>query len=125
MGKRKFPVYRDDSDDANDVSLPQSRVILISSNGRKLVETPFSPQKKHWRNDPAPRDDWEASVEFEFEAGFDGLDSEEFVVQGSEVDVEKVAAKRYPTSVSGETLRARADSLTIFLGCTVARVVRF
>jgi hypothetical protein len=109
MGSRKYQVYRDDSDNANNVSLPQLWVISISGNGQKLVETPFSPQKKQrTRCDWEAGVSWEAGVDWEagceFEVGFEGLDSEEFVVPGSEVDGEKVAAKQYPTSVSGETL---------------------
>jgi hypothetical protein len=105
MGKRKstYRIFRDDdSDDANDTSIPQSQMISISGNRRKAVETPFSPQKKARRKEPVVSGEWEPSAEFE--SGYDGLGSEGFAVEGLESTVlEKVAAKRYPTSVSNES----------------------
>jgi hypothetical protein len=98
--KRKYTVYRDDdSDDANDVDIPQSRTLLISANRRAIIETPHSPQKKGSRSKAVPprgNPDWEPSADFE-----DGLCDEKLVGGGNEVAIaDKLAAKRYPTSVS-------------------------
>jgi hypothetical protein len=102
MPKRAtYQVYRDDdSDDGNDVDIPQSRTLLISQNGRSFVETPYSPQKKRRTSAMTP-DEWEPNVYFEGDHELDDIDDgENHVEGGSEVNIaDKAAAKRYPTSV--------------------------
>jgi len=101
MGKKKsaYQVYRDDdSDDANDVEVPQSRTIVMSKNRRTVVEIPASPQKRarpnRSLNETLLGDGWEPGAYFE-------LDERELTVEGDDINVtEKLAAKRYPTSVS-------------------------
>jgi hypothetical protein len=104
MPKRKetHKVYRDDdSDDANDVDIPQSRTLRISQNGRTVVETPHSPQKRPWFSATSPSDEWEPSLNFEGRNELDDIDDgENHVEGGGEVNIaDKAAARRYPTSV--------------------------
>jgi hypothetical protein len=104
MPKRKetHKVYRDDDlDDANDVDIPQSRTLRISQNGRTVVETPPSPQKRPRFSATTPGDEWEPSLNFEGRNELDDIDDgENHVEGGGEVNIaDKAAARRYPTSV--------------------------
>lgn len=100
-GKRKvknYAVVRHHEED-DDLSLANSRTAHISDNGFRILQTPLSPQKRssssfHRLPDP-DFSDWSPSFEYE--------GSEEQVVADPEAPTvaAKVAAKRYPTSVSG------------------------
>src|SRR5262245_30276860 len=105
MPKRKetYKVYRDDdSDDANDVDIPQSRTLRLSQNGRTVVETPHSPQKRPRFSSTIPGGEWEPGLNSEGDIELDDIDDgENHVEGGGEVNIaDKAAAKRYPTSVS-------------------------
>ena len=105
-GKRKTKMYvvlRDESDD-DTLAIPHACSFHITGDGRRVQPTPASPQKgTSTRDSPPPQYDWNPSALYE-----EGLDDilaldqpaqEEGVEPVSDV-AGKVAAKRYPTSVS-------------------------
>jgi hypothetical protein len=101
--EKRYVVVRDsdDDDERQDVSIPQSRTIRISNKGLRILQTPLSPQKaaSASRRSPSPEYEWNPSTEYDnieeplHELGGELLDKVSTVA-------EKVAAKRYPTSVS-------------------------
>ena len=100
-GKQKvknYAVIRHHEEDDN-LSLANSRLARISNNGFRILQTPLSPQKRssssfHHLPDP-DFSDWSPSFEYK--------GSEEQVVADPEAPTvaAKVAAKCYPTLVSG------------------------
>lgn len=99
-GKRKvmqYGVVRHGADE-DDLSLAHSRTARISNNGFRILQTPLSPQKRSSSSIQRLPDpdfsDWNPSLDHEV--------SEEQVVVDAEAPTvaAKVAAKRYPTSVS-------------------------
>ena len=127
MGKRKaiYQVYRhDDSEDENNEDLPQARVLNVRKNGRLIMESNRSPQKRGSIRRTVIPEDWEPSPYFDagfedsYNVGFDstreGDDPEGFTV------VAQAAARRYPTSVSRDLANGSLQVLiSIFLGCAV------
>ena len=94
---RNYTVIRH-HEDADDSSLAHSRTARISNNGFRILQTPLSPQKRSATSIhrlPEPDfGDWDPSFEYEGSEGQALLDPEAPTVAA------KVAAKRYPTSVS-------------------------
>lgn len=99
-GPAVVAIRGDDSDDADDLELfvPQARTLLVSGDGRRALATPLSPQKASASTLlPPPVYQWQPpeSASNPFLTSPDIVDNEE---AGGNVK-EKVAAKRYPTSV--------------------------
>ena len=94
---KRYVVVRDsdDDDERQDVSIPQSRTVRISDSGHRILQTPLSPQKASSaaRRSPSPQYEWNPSTEY------DNVEDTTLELGGGTV-AEKVAAKRYPTSVS-------------------------
>ena len=100
-GKSKFVVVRDDKHDDN-LHIGHSRTVQISDNGFRILQTPRSPVKVSSASRLLVEqefDNWNPSIEYE--------DVEEESPPPNVEDnlkstvAAKVAAKRYPTSVSG------------------------
>lgn len=95
---KNYTVVHHHEEDIN-LSLANSRTACISDNGFCILQTPLSPQKRslssfHHLQDP-DFSDWSPSFEYK--------GSKEQVVADPEAPTvaDKVAAKRYPTLVSG------------------------
>ena len=99
--KKGFVVVREDDSEDN-IAIPQSRTVRLSNRGRNIIQTARSPQKGAVPSNrfPSPVYEWNASHDYDTIDLLPGNEADE------EVDVEelpvaaKVAAKRYPTSVS-------------------------
>ena len=100
-GKSKFVVVRDDKHNDN-LHIGHSRTVQISDNGFRILQTPRSPVKVSSASRLLVEqefDDWNPSIEYE--------DVEEESPPPNVKDnlkstvAAKVAAKWYPTSVSG------------------------
>jgi len=106
---KRYVVVRDsdDDDERQDILIPQSRTIRISKNGLRLLQTPLSPQKaaSASRRSPSPQYEWNPSTEY------DNMEGEPNELDGdqSSTVAEKVAAKRYPTSVRSITCPSHID----------------
>lgn len=115
---RNYTVVRH-HEDADDSSLAHSRTARISDNGFRILQTPLSPQKRsatYIQRLPEPDfSDWDPSFEYKGSEQQALLDPEVPTVAA------KVAAKRYPTSVSD--LENHISNLTdAALGCPFARM---
>lgn len=101
-GKSKFVVVRDDKHD-DKLHIGHSRTVQISDNGFRILQTPRSPVKvSSAQSRPLVEqefDDWNPCIEYEDVGEESPLINVEENVQGTVAA--KVAAKRYPTSVSG------------------------
>lgn len=99
-GKRKVQNYSvvRHGEDEDDLSLARSRTARISDNGFRILQTPLSPQKRSSSSIQhlAEPDfsDWNPSFDYEVIEEQVTVDAEAPTVAA------KVAAKRYPTSVS-------------------------
>ena len=97
---KRYVVVRDsdDDDERQDISILQSRTVRISNNGLRILQTPLSPQKatSAARHSPSPQYEWNPSTEYDNVEESTGGELQD---EASTV-AEKVAAKRYPTSVS-------------------------
>jgi LmbE family N-acetylglucosaminyl deacetylase len=121
-GKSKFVVVCDDHDD--NLHIGHSRTVKISDNGFHILQTPRSPVKVSSASRLLVEqefDDWNPSIEYNnFEEDSTALNVEENV---QSTMAAKVAAKRYPTSVSC----SKPENETYFdhhgiSGCSIARV---
>lgn len=101
-------VRDDDSEVEDDVAIPQARAIHMSSDGRRVLETPRSPVKR-----------FSAAVPPTHEADFDDpplpiLDENPFDLEEDEMAAPtvgaKLAKKRYPTSVRSHFAHLNAKS---------------
>ena len=101
--KKGFVVIRDD-DSEDDIAIPQSRTVRLSNHGRNLIQTARSPQKGAASSNrfSSPVYEWNASNDYDTIDLLPGDETEEGL--GWEAEdlpvAAKVAAKRYPTSVS-------------------------
>lgn len=99
--KRKYVVYRDESDSDDYTTIAYARMVAVSTGGRRQVIVPCSPTKLRAGNLPEDRalplqtDTWEADP-WEPTLG-DDLAFDE--VESRPVTVGKVPAKRYAHSV--------------------------
>ena len=97
-GKSKFVVIAN-----NKLHIGHSRTVQISDNGFCILQTPCSPVKvSSAQSRPLIEqefDDWNPCIEYEDVGEESPLINVEENVQGTVAA--KVAAKRYPTSVSG------------------------
>ena len=104
MAKRKkgsTVVTCRDSDDDN-LHVPQARSLHISRDGRRVVETPRSPQKQAAAPQPSPHYEWNPSIDYDHADGDEYMCIEESADEASTTIphvIGKVASKRYPTSV--------------------------
>ena len=116
MAKRKkgsTVVTCRDSDDDN-LHVPQARSLHISRDGRRVVETPRSPQKQAAAPKPPLHYEWNPSHDY------DHLDEDGYVFRETTDEtpttvphvIGKVASKRYPTSVSPPRLFLQSSVLT-------------
>ena len=105
--KAEFTVVRNSGDEA-DTSIPQARTVRISENGLRILQTPRSPQKRSTTIQVSPDfGEWNPSVDYA-SIGWSGDQLGELFQQreGEETSdpmetvAAKVAAKRYPTSIS-------------------------
>lgn len=101
--KKGFVVVRED-DSEDDIAIPQSRTVRLSNHGRNLIQTARSPQKGAVASNrfPSPVYEWNASHDYDtIDLLLGGEVEEEVEGEAEELPVAaKVAAKRYPTSVS-------------------------
>lgn len=105
--KAEFTVVRGSGDEA-DTSVPQARTVRISENGLRILQTPRLPQKRSTTYDFSPDfGEWNPSADYtDIDWSVHPLEEvlqqqEGEKVEDSDVTVAaKVAAKRYPTSVS-------------------------
>lgn len=113
MGKRSkaWELVRDDDDDVEqDVAIPQAREIRMSADGRRVLETPRSPQKRFSgvaSSSHVPRREEDlpyGPVHWETEVADDET--------APPTVGAKLAAKRYPASVS------RSSSLKTHRTCS-------
>lgn len=97
MPKRdRWLVVRDDDDEVlDDVEIAQARVINLSTDGMRVLETPRSPQKRFSRAVPT------ATTSFDHPPSLEDCDLSFDVDEevAPETVGAKLAAKRYPTSV--------------------------
>ena len=104
--KADFTVVRDSGDEA-DTSIPQARTVRISENGLRILQTPRSPQKHSTRYQFLPdfQGEWNPSADYT-SIDWSSHPLDEILEQQEEIGdspvtvAAKVAAKRYPTSVS-------------------------
>ena len=101
--KKAFIVVRED-DSEDDIAIPQSRTVRLSNHGRNIIQTTRSPQKGAVSSNrfPLPVYEWNASQDYDTIDLLPGGDAEQ-EVDGDAEDLPvaaKVAAKRYPTSMS-------------------------
>ena len=103
--KLAFTVILDSGDEA-DTSIPQARTVRISDNGLRILQTPRSPQKRSTTYKPDfgewnPSADY-ASIDWSSHSLDELLQQQagEEISDPAETVAAKVAAKRYPTSVS-------------------------
>ena len=105
--KAEFTVVRDSGDEA-DTSIPQARTVRISENGLRILQMPRSPQKRATTYQFLPDfGEWNPSADYT-SIDWNGHPLDELLQQpeGEEISdstvtvAAKVAAKRYPTSVS-------------------------
>ena len=123
MAKRKTvsAVVVCDSDD-EEIHVPQARSLHVSRDGRRVVETPRSPQKQAAAPQPSPHYEWNPSVDYDHADGDGYVCIEESADEASTTIphvIGKVASKRYPTSVGqppimqGSVLTASKDELIL------------
>lgn len=103
MAKRKTvsAVVVCDSDD-EEIHVPQARSLHVSRDGRRVVETPRSPQKQAAAPQPSPHYEWNPSVDYDHADGDGYVCIEESADEASTTIphvIGKVASKRYLTSV--------------------------
>ena len=106
-GKAQFTVIRDSGDEA-DTSIPQACTVRISDNGLRILQTPRSPQKRSNTYQFSPDfGEWNPSADYaSTDWSSHPLDQLLQQQEGEEISnvaetvAAKVAAKRYPTSVS-------------------------
>lgn len=101
--KKSFVVVRG-SDSEDDIAIPQARTVRVSNTGLNLIQTPRSPQKGAIPpcRIPSPVYKWHPSIDYDCETANHGVSEDEALNESEEVPTvaAKVAAKRYPTSVS-------------------------
>ena len=92
------------SDSEDDIAIPQAHTVRISNTGLNIIQTPCSPQKGAVPpcRVPSPVYEWHPSHDYECEMADHDLFEDDTVNEIEEVPTvaAKVAAKRYPTSVS-------------------------
>ena len=101
--KKSFVVVRG-SDSEDDIAIPQARTVRISNTRLNIIQTPRSPQKGVIPpcRVPSPVYEWHPSNDYDCETADYDLAEDEILNETKEVPTvaAKVAAKRYPTSVS-------------------------
>lgn len=114
--KRKYVVYRDESDSDDHATTAYARMIAVSASGRRQIIMPCSPTKIRAGNvledrvEPLQMDNWEPSL------GDDFVFDDE--IEPQPVMVVKVPAKRYTNSVRFQ--QTFALQTQFFIGCTFA-----
>jgi len=102
-----------DSDD-DDIHVPQACSLHISCDGRRVVETPCSPQKQAAVAKPPLHYEWNPSHDY------DHVDEDGYVFRETSDEtpttilhvISKVASKRYPTSVGPPCIFLQRSVLT-------------
>lgn len=124
--KKNFVVVRV-SDDEDDIAIPQARTVRISNTGLNIIQTPRSPQKGAIPpgHVPSPVYEWHPSNDYDCETADYHLAEDEVENEIEEVPTvaAKVAAKRYPTSVSTGHICIRCR-VSHRIGCSVAGMGR-
>lgn len=114
--KRKYVVYRDESDSDDHATTAYARMIAVSASGRRQITIPCSLTKFKAGDgledqlEPLQMDNWEPTL------GDDFVFDDE--IEPQPVMVAKVPAKRYANSVRFQ--QTFTSQTQLFIGCTFA-----